>query len=174
MIRVLVTGSREWPQPSTVYTALWAAQAADRNMVVIHGGHRKGADLFAAVWAEQSRCPQERFPVTPHEWKTPGKAAGPIRNHRMLDTRPDLVLAFIHDGSRGATGCLEEAKRRGIPWACYRTADSMPHWIGYEDSDTARMFNLSAALDQWRRDHEAGRERSGPTLHRLPSTGSGL
>jgi hypothetical protein len=33
----------------------------------------------------------------------------------MLDTKPDLVLAFQRDGSRGTQHTIDEARKRGIP-----------------------------------------------------------
>jgi hypothetical protein len=52
----------------------------------------------------------------PADWTRDGKkAAGPIRNRRMLDRRPDLVLAFWDGKSRGTKDTMDEARRRGIP-----------------------------------------------------------
>ena len=60
-------------------------------MFIIQGGAR-GADAAAAEFAAQSGCYGEEFAA---EWEKHGRAAGPIRNQRMLDDgRPDLVVAF--------------------------------------------------------------------------------
>ena len=49
----------------------------------------------------------------PAEWKKHGKAAGPIRNRKMLqDGKPDLVLAF--PGGRGTANMVELATDAGI------------------------------------------------------------
>jgi hypothetical protein len=43
-----------------------------------------------------------------------GKAAGPIRNQRMIDEgKPDLVIAF--PGGRGTADMVSRAKKAGIP-----------------------------------------------------------
>lgn len=43
-----------------------------------------------------------------------GKAAGPIRNQRMLDDgKPDRVLAF--PGGRGTANMVKLAKAAGVP-----------------------------------------------------------
>jgi hypothetical protein len=43
----------------------------------------------------------------PADWANHGKAAGPIRNRKMLDLKPDLVLAFHADltNSKGTKDC---------------------------------------------------------------------
>jgi hypothetical protein len=86
---------------------------------VIHGaasrkprGVERSADMLADRAARELG-----FTVEPHpaDWKRHGKAAGPIRNLAMLDTKPDLVLAFQRDGSRGTQHTIDEARKRGIP-----------------------------------------------------------
>lgn len=53
--------------------------------------------------------PVERYPA---DWERYGKRAGPIRNRKMLDQGPDLVVAF--GGDKGTADCVREARRRGI------------------------------------------------------------
>jgi hypothetical protein len=48
------------------------------------------------------------------DWKQYGKRAGILRNLQMLDQRPDLVLAFQRNGSRGTQHTIDEARKRGI------------------------------------------------------------
>jgi hypothetical protein len=48
------------------------------------------------------------------QWKKHGRAAGPIRNQRMLDKgKPDLVVAF--PGGRGTADMIRRAERAGVP-----------------------------------------------------------
>jgi hypothetical protein len=47
------------------------------------------------------------------DWRL-GRRAGPERNVRMLDTKPDLVLAFWDGQSRGTRHTISEARRRNI------------------------------------------------------------
>jgi YspA, cpYpsA-related SLOG family len=114
--RVLVTGSRTWCASSIVYEALNRI-AADTRMplVVVHGGAR-GADALASTWVKAK--PYD-YGATEEEhkadWKRYGRAAGFRRNAEMVALGADLCLAFIRDGSRGATHCADLAEKAGIP-----------------------------------------------------------
>lgn len=112
--------------------------------IVIEGG-AKGADRDAGLWV--STCPLHapvvpilppqspgwkaaagtysdfvNLPVArwtyPADWKTYGRAAGPIRNRQMLTCgQPDLVLAF-HDAleiSKGTANMVKIARKAGVP-----------------------------------------------------------
>lgn len=81
-----------------------------RDCVIIHGGAR-GADLLADSWAVTNWVPIEEFKA---DWKTYGKAAGPIRNKQMLEEgKPTMVLAF--PGGTGTANMISQAKAAGIP-----------------------------------------------------------
>lgn len=85
---------------------------------ILHGACR-GADLLAARMAlAMNETGEKAFIVRPFQanWRKYGKAAGPIRNRKMLDEKPDLVIAFHADlsRSRGTKDCVEEALRRGL------------------------------------------------------------
>lgn len=51
----------------------------------------------------------------PADWEQHGRSAGILRNNDMLDTNPDLVIAFWDGKSRGTWHTINEARRRGIP-----------------------------------------------------------
>ena len=110
-MRVLVCGDREWNDPLTIAKRLRRYEGSPTT--IVHGDAR-GADRTAQHVARSLRLPVEAFPA---DWKKYGKAAGPIRNREMLDTKPDIVLAFHDnlDASLGTRDCVEEARRRGIP-----------------------------------------------------------
>lgn len=79
------------------------------DVVIIHGD-AKGADRAAGLWASSVGAGVWPFPA---DWKTHGKAAGPIRNKQMLDEgEPDLVIAF--PGGAGTANMVKQAKDRGI------------------------------------------------------------
>ncbi|TQS30016.1 DUF2493 domain-containing protein [Microbispora sp. KK1-11] len=118
--RVLVTGSRTWRSPTdrqTLRDALDAVHAAFPNLVVVHGACSRGADFLAQRWAEDRNRAGATITVEQHpaDWDRYRRAAGFRRNAEMVATRPDLVLAFIRNGSPGATHCAGLAEKAGIP-----------------------------------------------------------
>lgn len=79
---------------------------------IIHGAAR-GADQMAGLYARARQIPCEVFHA---EWDKHGRAAGPIRNIRMLkEGTPVFVVAFIAPNSRGTRHMVEIAKKAGIP-----------------------------------------------------------
>ncbi len=105
-MRVLVCGGRYYRHPQKVYDAL---SDLDGVSLVIEGG-AQGADCFAAEWADETGTPHRQFNAA---WNTHGRAAGPIRNKRMLDEgKPDLVVAF--PGGRGTANMVRQARKRGV------------------------------------------------------------
>jgi len=105
---VVITGSRDWAALSAVYEAI--ADTPEYAMFM-QGGCETGADLFARMACEKSRRPMWTEDAL---WDLYKLAAGPIRNRKMLDYKPDLVIAFPLPGSKGTVDCMKEAKFRGI------------------------------------------------------------
>jgi hypothetical protein len=115
-VRVLVTGSRDWPYPEVVEMEL--DRLLTSPLIVVHGACPRGADLHADRWA----CEQERLGVYqvrpeahPAKWNSYGKTAGPIRNQEMVNLGADLCLAFRYMGSKGTQDCVNRAHLAGIP-----------------------------------------------------------
>jgi hypothetical protein len=94
-----------------------AADLAGRTITVVHGACPTGADRHADQWARRRKVDVERYPA---DWKRYGKAAGFRRNQTMVDTRPDMLLAFIRANSLGATNTLVRAMAAGIPTWVWR------------------------------------------------------
>lgn len=115
-MRVLVTGSRDWPYPHAVEQEL-AALLGKSPLVVVQGG-AKGADAAAYLWAchmQNQGVYQVRPETHDANWTRDGKAAGFIRNQQMVNLGADLCLAFIFNDSKGASHCRERALWAGIP-----------------------------------------------------------
>lgn len=117
-VRILITGSRDWADWHRVQIAIREALFAyqdsrDRlsDAVVVHGGAR-GADACAAVVAPRMGLRTEEHRA---DWARDGKAAGPLRNQRMVDLGADVCLAFPMPGSRGTWDCVRRAEAAGIP-----------------------------------------------------------
>lgn len=101
---ILVCGGRNYSSKQDVYDVL------DRhNPTVVVAGGAVGADSLAVDWA---RTRQRAYIVFPAEWDKYKKAAGSIRNQRMLRTNPDLVIAF--PGGTGTADMVRRAKNAGI------------------------------------------------------------
>lgn len=122
MMRVVICGSRTWTDKETIYLFVCALPLLSE---VITGGAR-GADTIADAAAEEFGHFRIIFPAN---WKGQGKAAGPLRNLRMLDMKPDRVIAFRAKGqSVGTDVMVRECKRRGIPVRVVTEGDdSDPH-----------------------------------------------
>lgn len=120
-IRILVTGSREWDDRETLYAEIvrvWKEQPRDVTVVTfVHGACPRGADAMLVEVIEGGHWIGARIVLEAHpaDWATHGKAAGPIRNQRMVDLGADLCLAFPTESSRGTWDCIKRANRAGIP-----------------------------------------------------------
>jgi hypothetical protein len=138
--RLIVTGSRDWADLPLLRRELDAAmhEAGEDRVVIVHGkcdprdpqtrepfpwaeaerlslvGQRclLGADWMADRIAGTRGIWVERHPA---DWNAHGKAAGPRRNAEMVALGAFLCLAFIKDGSPGATNCADLAERASIP-----------------------------------------------------------
>lgn len=109
-MKVLVCGSRDMPliQAKLVLDELRATGATH----VIQGGAR-GADFMGKLAGLTLGCHVDEFPA---DWNTHGKSAGPIRNQKMLDQKPDLVLAFYPSTgiTPGTRDMVTRASKAGV------------------------------------------------------------
>jgi hypothetical protein len=108
---VAVTGGRDFENARDLHCALDALHVKEGPIVAVVQGGGSGADGAAAAWASWREGVQ-RVTCDAH-WQRDGRAAGPIRNKRMLELlRPDVLLAC--PGGAGTANCVETAKRLGI------------------------------------------------------------
>jgi hypothetical protein len=109
-LRVLVCGGRDFTDRSLVWRKL-DEFSYGKDITLIQGG-ATGADRFAYEWGAFRRHCIELITERAN-WGAHGKAAGPIRNQKMIDEhKPDLVLAF--PGGRGTADMVRRAKAAGI------------------------------------------------------------
>jgi hypothetical protein len=127
MTRVLVTGGRDYSDKATLRRAILEA----RPSLLISGGAR-GADRLAAEIADDLGIPQMIFPAN---WTGEGRAAGVIRNQRMLDLR--LPASFW-------------------PLRCVGTADMVERARRDEHSGSARRGRAIALVGRFRRPDLSG------------------
>ncbi|MGW2169169.1 SLOG family protein [Streptomyces sp. NPDC001705] len=114
-MRVIVTGSRAWPDPVRVSHELTTLYLQHGPFVLVHGACSTGADAAARHWYEIAGadlgCTEVRYPA---DWEQFGKRAGPIRNKQMVEAGADLVLAFPLPGGRGTQNTIDLAEAAGI------------------------------------------------------------
>lgn len=109
--RLLVCGSRRWQDFQTIRKVLEYCWAAGYRRLC--HGDAIGADRIGGLLAKRIGY---KVTVFPADWDTHGKAAGRIRNQRMLDEfQPDLVIAFRSPGaSNGTDHMVSIAQAMGI------------------------------------------------------------
>ncbi|MEM9422481.1 MAG: SLOG family protein [Pseudomonadota bacterium] len=109
-MRAIVCGGREFDDADLMDLTLKELGVT----FVIEGGAR-GADTLAWRWARHNLGKGSEYSVQfEARWDRDGRAAGPIRNQRMIDEgQPDAVVAF--PGGRGTADMVRRAKRAGLP-----------------------------------------------------------
>lgn len=120
LFRILITGSRDFPSEAKVHLVLdfafGMAVFEGYSVEVVHGACPKGGDLFAKRWVRKMKgmgFSVEEDPC-PADWNKYGKSAGHRRNAEMVQGGADICLAFIHNGSEGASRTAALSERYGI------------------------------------------------------------
>ena len=109
-MRIVVTGGRDFADVSAVARALKAVHDKRGISLLIQGG-ANGADRLCAEWAWDRQIPVGIYNA---DWKSHGKAAGPLRNQRMIDEgKPDAAVAF--PGGRGTADMVKRLTAASIP-----------------------------------------------------------
>lgn len=121
-MRVIVTGSRKWPDPGKVHFELGLIYTDHGPFTLVHGACATGADAAAHQWYDVAgrslMCLEFLYRA---DWEKHGKKAGPLRNARMVKAGADLVLAFPHPAGSGTQHTIRLAEEAGIevrtfPW----------------------------------------------------------
>ncbi|WP_245519807.1 MULTISPECIES: DUF2493 domain-containing protein [unclassified Mesorhizobium] len=108
--KVAFTGGLDFNDHRLIWAKLDQVHAKHPDMVLLHGGSPKGAELIAAKWAQSRKVPQIAFKP---DWTRHAKAAPFKRNDAMLDTLPIGVIHF--PGSGIQDNLADKARRLGIP-----------------------------------------------------------
>lgn len=106
-MKVLVCGGRAFRNVAFLNKVL----DEQSDITEIISGGANGADMLGILWANKNKIKTTVFMA---EWNNKyGKAAGPLRNQRMLDEgKPDLVIAF--PGGVGTADMVYRSKQAGI------------------------------------------------------------
>ena len=114
MLRVLVSGGRDWGKEEREVHAVERVIESLPNGSVVIEGEARGADSLARDLALARGLQVLRFPA---KWKEHGPKAGPIRNQQMLDEGFPQVLIYFHDDlsqSRGTAHMVRAALKAGV------------------------------------------------------------
>ena len=108
--KIAFTGGLDCNDHQLIWAKLDKAHQQHPDMVLIHGGSPKGAELIASKWADHRKVPQVAFKP---DWTKHGKSAPFKRNDLMLETLPIGVIVMA-----GGTGIQEnladKARGKGI------------------------------------------------------------
>lgn len=108
-MKILVCGARDYKNRNKIKDFL---EVLPKDTIIIHGGCY-GADNLAGEVAKELNLKVEVFNA---EWSVYGKAAGPKRNQKMIEEKPDLVIAFHDDieNSKGTKDMVTRAKENNV------------------------------------------------------------
>lgn len=122
-MRVIVCGGRNYADSAHVWNVLSEIDGCNSQITAVAHGGATGADSEAGRWARACGKPVCVFRA---RWLQEGKAAGPLRNQRMIDQfAPDAVIAF--PGGRGTADMVRRATERGI--------EVIKAWAPVEDAE---------------------------------------
>lgn len=108
--KIALTGGLDFNDHRLIWDKLDQVHAKHLDMVLLHGGSPKGAELIAARWADHRKVPQIAFKP---DWTRHAKAAPFKRNDQMLDVLPIGVMVFPGTGIQ--ENMADKARKLGIP-----------------------------------------------------------
>lgn len=109
---VMISGSRKWRNHIIVENVLNLVACYSNDETTLFEGGADGADGLGLTYWRSIGRPVATF--LPNYAKN-GDRAPLIRNDRMLDNRPSLVVAFPLSDSRGTRYVIREAMLKHIP-----------------------------------------------------------
>ena len=107
--KIALTGGLDFNDHHIIWDRLDKVHAKHPDMVLLHGGSPKGAELIASKWATNRKVPQIAFKP---DWTRHAKAAPFKRNDAMLELLPIGVMHFPGTGIQD--NLADKAKRLGI------------------------------------------------------------
>ena len=108
--KVAFSGGLDFNDHRLIWDVLDKIRSKHADMVLLHGGSPKGAELIASKWADNRKVPQIAFKP---DWTRHAKAAPFKRNDAMLDVLPIGVLVFPGTGIQ--ENLADKARKLGIP-----------------------------------------------------------
>ena len=108
--KIALTGGLDFNDHHLIWDRLDKVHAKHPDMLLLHGGSPKGAELIASKWASNRNVPQIAFKP---DWTKHAKAAPFKRNDAMLAVLPIGVLHFPGTGIQD--NLADKARKLGIP-----------------------------------------------------------
>lgn len=106
-MKIIIAGGRDFTEYNTLKEEcdkiIQRLQATD---ITIVSGHANGADKLGEKYALEREYSLEIFPA---DWKTHGRAAGPVRNREMAEYA-DILIAFWDARSRDTKNMIDQAQ----------------------------------------------------------------
>jgi hypothetical protein len=115
--RIAFTGGVECNDHHKIWAVLDRVHGKHADMVLMHGGAPRGAELIASRWADHRKVAQIVFRP---DWNRHRNAAPFKRNDAMLETLPVGLVAF--PGSGISANLIDKARKMGIPVWRFDTA----------------------------------------------------
>ncbi len=103
-MKVAIVGSRDFKDLSFVEREMLRIIPLSNIELIVSGG-AKGVDTLAEEFASKHEIKTKIFNA---EWEKYGRAAGPIRNAKIVD-EADLIIAFLAKGSKGTKSTINIA-----------------------------------------------------------------
>lgn len=102
-------GGGDYNDHQTIWDVLDATKQKYPDMILLHGGSPKGAELIASKWADSRNVTQVVFKP---DWKADNRAAPFKRNDKLLATVPQGLI--ITPGTGITENLADKAKKLGI------------------------------------------------------------
>jgi hypothetical protein len=117
-VKILVCGGRDNDDWRYVWNTLeyyhgreMGFTHSNRITAIVEGG-APGVDEAARWWGRvEASIPVHTYKA---DWAKDGRAAGPLRNQRMLEEHPDIRYVLAFRGGRGTADMIWRARAAGI------------------------------------------------------------
>lgn len=106
-MKIVITGGRDYSNKDKVFKVLDSL-----NPKKLYHGGASGADSISESWWDIRRiCVREIFNA---DWNRLGRAAGPVRNLKMLKYAGEDAVVVAFAGGKGTENCIQYAKDLGM------------------------------------------------------------
>ncbi len=105
-MKIIIAGSRTFTDYKKLTEVCNHILQDQTNIEIVSGAYYKGADKLGEQYAKEKGYKLTQFPA---DWKSYGRAAGPLRNEQMANYA-DALIAFWDGKSKGTKHMIEQSK----------------------------------------------------------------